>query len=83
FDFGNTIFPQAEDPRDYQYNEDGLLQANGVAQDSEIRNPQHLDIHGKTRKCLLVVRQGMATGTTVGHVNGLESFTRMYNYLKR
>lgn len=77
-DFGNTMFPQAEDSKDYHYPEDGLLQAYGVVQDNEMRDPQHLDVHGE--KCLLVVKHGMATGTTVGRVNGLESFTRIYTY---
>ncbi|KAJ3715492.1 hypothetical protein C8R42DRAFT_645879 [Lentinula raphanica] len=56
------------------YPEDGLLQAYGVVEDAEFRNPQHLDIHNEN--CLLVVRNGMKTGTTFGRVNGLESFTR-------
>ena len=33
-------------------------------------------MHGE--KCLLVVKNGLTTGTTVGRVNGLESFTRVY-----
>ncbi|KAJ3756251.1 hypothetical protein EV360DRAFT_85148 [Lentinula raphanica] len=53
---------------------DGLLQAYGVVEDAEFRNPQHLDIHNEN--CLLVVKNGMKTGTTFGRVNGLESFTR-------
>ncbi|KAJ3777960.1 hypothetical protein FB446DRAFT_762108 [Lentinula raphanica] len=56
------------------YPEDGLLQAYGVVEDAEFRNPQHLDIHNEN--CLLVVKNGMKTGTTFGRVNGLESFTR-------
>jgi len=39
--------------------------------------PQHLDIDGEKR--LLVVKNGLATGTTVGRANGLESFTRVYS----
>ena len=42
-----------------------------------MRNPQHLDVHGE--KCLLVAKNGLTTGTTIGQVNGLESFTRIYN----
>ncbi|KAG0133745.1 hypothetical protein HOY82DRAFT_516867 [Tuber indicum] len=76
-DFGSTMFPQPMDRVNYCYPEDGLLQAYGVVQDDEIRNPQHLDVHGE--KCLLVVKNGLATGTTVGRCNGLESFTRNYS----
>ncbi|KIY44819.1 hypothetical protein FISHEDRAFT_77229 [Fistulina hepatica ATCC 64428] len=76
-DFGNTMFPQPVDRANYRYPRDGLLQAYGVVQDDEIRNPQHLDVYGE--KCLLVVKNGLTTGTTVGRVNGLESFTRIYD----
>ena len=41
-----------------------------------MRNPQHLDVHGE--KCLLVVKNGFTMGTTIGRVNGLESYTRIY-----
>lgn len=70
------MFPQLHDRRDYTYPDDGLLQIYGVVEDSEMRNPQQLDKHGE--KCLLVVKNGLATGTTIGRVNGLESFTRSY-----
>jgi hypothetical protein len=76
-DFGNTMFPQPVDQANYHYPRDGLLQAYGVVQDDEIRDPQHLDVHGET--CLLVVKNGLTTGTTVGRANGLESFTRTYD----
>ena len=41
-----------------------------------MRNPQHLDIHGE--KCLLVVKNGLTTGTAIDRVNGLKSLTRIY-----
>ncbi|KAI0261162.1 hypothetical protein BC834DRAFT_925619 [Gloeopeniophorella convolvens] len=74
-DFGNTMYPQPVDRANYQYPQDGLLQAYGVVQDDEMRNPQHPDAHGE--KCLLVVKNSSTTGTTVGRTNGLESFTRI------
>ncbi|KDQ58121.1 hypothetical protein JAAARDRAFT_193575 [Jaapia argillacea MUCL 33604] len=75
-DFANTMFPQPSDRVNYQYPQDGLLQAYGIVQDDEIHNPQHLDVHGE--KCLLVVKNGSTTGTTVGRINSLDSFTRTY-----
>ncbi|KAG7451365.1 uncharacterized protein BT62DRAFT_927053 [Guyanagaster necrorhizus] len=75
-DFGKFLFSQPEDQAGYEYPVDGLLQAFGVVKDDEIRQPQHLDIHGE--KALLVVKNGQTTGTTIGRVNGLESFTRVY-----
>lgn len=70
------MFPQPRDRQGYRYPQDGLLQAFDIVQDAEMRNPQHLDVHGE--KCLLVVKNGLATGTTIGRLNGLESFTRVY-----
>jgi hypothetical protein len=71
------MFPQPVDRANYRYPRDGLLQAYGVVQHDEIRDPQHLDVYGE--KCLLVVKNGLTTGTTVGRANGLESFTRIYD----
>jgi len=70
------MFPHPEDQADYEYPDNGLLQAFGVVKDHEIRQPQHLDVHGQ--KVLMVVKNGLATGTTIGCANGLDSFTRVY-----
>ena len=70
------MYPQPVDEANYPYPQDGLLQACGVVQDDEMRNPQYVDVHGE--KCLLVVKNGLTTGTTVGRTNGLESFTCIY-----
>ncbi|KAI6142754.1 hypothetical protein BKA82DRAFT_1000160, partial [Pisolithus tinctorius] len=59
-DFHNTMFPHPVDQANYQYPQDGLLQAYSVVQDDEIHDPQHLDVYGE--KCLLVVKNGMSTG---------------------
>ena len=72
------MYPQPVDQMNYKYPQDGLLQAYNVVQDDETRNPQHLDVHGEN--CLLVVKNGLTTGTTIGRTNGLESFTRTYEY---
>jgi hypothetical protein len=70
------MWPQPADSADCWYPPDGLLQAYGIVQEDELRNPQHLDVYNK--KCLLVVKNGMTTGTTFGRVNGFESFVRHY-----
>ncbi|KAI6163349.1 hypothetical protein EDD17DRAFT_1776098 [Pisolithus thermaeus] len=76
-DYGKLMFPRPEDQANYKYPEDGLLQAFGVVQADEIYNPKHLDANGE--HCLLVVKNGLATGTTTGRVMGMESFTRVYD----
>ncbi|KAF9783224.1 hypothetical protein BJ322DRAFT_1110106 [Thelephora terrestris] len=74
-EYGNMLFPQPQDQKNYRYPVGGLLQAYDFVREAEMRNPQQLDVHGE--KCLLVVKNGLATGTTVGRVNGLESFRRV------
>ncbi|KAF9048851.1 hypothetical protein BJ165DRAFT_1343224 [Panaeolus papilionaceus] len=74
-DFCAIMFPRPEDRADCIYPCDGLLQANGIVKDEDMRSPQQLDADGE--KCLHVVKNGLATGTTVGRVNGLHSFTRV------
>ncbi|KAL6308599.1 hypothetical protein BKA93DRAFT_725412, partial [Sparassis latifolia] len=75
-EYGNMMFPQPQDRQNYSYPKDGLLQAYDFVRDAEMRNPQQLDVHGE--KCLLVVKNGLTTGTTVGRINGLESFLHVY-----
>ncbi|KAG8806839.1 hypothetical protein FRC19_007028 [Serendipita sp. 401] len=75
-EYGKIMFPWPEDQANYEYPEDGLLQAFGVVPAGEIYSPQYRDAHGE--KCLLVVKNGLATGTTIGRVMGMESFTRVY-----
>ncbi|KAH9858294.1 hypothetical protein C2E23DRAFT_175215 [Lenzites betulinus] len=75
-DFRTIMFPRPEDRDGYKYPRDGLLQACGIVKDREIRSPQQLDANG--HKCLHVVKNSLTTGTTVGRVNGLDSFTRIY-----
>ncbi|KAK7032242.1 hypothetical protein VNI00_013200 [Paramarasmius palmivorus] len=75
-DYGKIMFPRPEDQGSYKYPRDGLLQAYNVVKDKEIRSPQQFDANGY--KCLHVVKNGQATGTTVGRVSGLNSFTRVY-----
>ena len=71
------MWPQPADSADYQYPPDGLLQAYGIVPEHELCNPQHLDVYNE--RCLLVVKNGMATATTFGRVNGFESFIRNYS----
>jgi hypothetical protein len=71
------MFPHPSDQAGYRYPLYGLLQAHGVVEDAEIRDPKNLDITGEA--CLFVVKKGLTTKTTVGRANGLDSFTRTYD----
>ncbi|KAI0345010.1 hypothetical protein BDW22DRAFT_1405842 [Trametopsis cervina] len=68
-DFVQTLFPRNQDQTDNDYPIDGLLQACDFVPEAEFHSPQHVDTHGK--KCLLVVKNGLTTGTTVGRDNGV------------
>jgi hypothetical protein len=70
------MYPHCEDQVGYHVLSNSLLQANGVVSAAEISKPKHLDANGQP--CLIVVKNGGATGTTVGHANGLESVKRTY-----
>ncbi|KAI6023579.1 hypothetical protein BKA83DRAFT_4261450 [Pisolithus microcarpus] len=73
----SQMFPRPEDMSYSKYPMDGLLQASHAVQPHEIHNAPDVDAHGE--ECLLVVKNGMRTGTTVGRLNGMESFTRVYD----
>jgi hypothetical protein len=70
------MFSRDDDRTNYVYPRDGLLQARGVIQLDDIHNPKHLDANRE--QCLLVVKNGLTTGTTIGRVSGMESYTRVY-----
>ena len=70
------MHPHPEGRSDFKYPPGGLLQVRGVVLDDEIRKPQHLDANGE--KCLIVVKHGKTTGSTLGRLNGIESFVRRY-----
>ena len=68
------MFPCHTDRAGYWSPKNNFVQAFGVVTEDELRNPQHLDVDGE--KCLFVVKNGARSGTTLGHANGLQSFTR-------
>jgi hypothetical protein len=70
------MHPHSEGRSDFKYPPAGLLQVRGVVKDDEIRKPKQLDANGET--CLLVVKNGRATGTTIGRLASMESFVRRY-----
>ncbi|TFK53866.1 hypothetical protein OE88DRAFT_1732622 [Heliocybe sulcata] len=72
----SILVPQDEDRIGYVYPDDGLLQARGAIQLDDIYNPKQVDDNGE--QCLLVVKNGLATGTSIGRVLGMESYTRVY-----
>ncbi|KIK23512.1 hypothetical protein PISMIDRAFT_100358, partial [Pisolithus microcarpus 441] len=76
-DYDKLMFPRPEDRAIYKYPKDGLIRAFGVIQADETHNPKHLDANGEC--CLLVIKNGLTADTTTCWVNGVESFTRIYD----
>lgn len=70
------MYPHHQDQATYRVLDDSLLQAYGVVSAAEIANPTHLDANGQP--CLIVVKNGGTTDTTIGRANGLESVQRNY-----
>ena len=76
YGLAKLMYPHPTDRDDRRVLDDSLLQADSVVSTTEISNPKHLDANGQP--CLIVVKNGGTTGTTVGRANGLESVKRTY-----
>lgn len=61
---------------EFQYPHGGLLPLRGIITDHVMHNPDMWDSYGQP--CLLVVKNGTATGTTIGRANGVFSIIREY-----
>lgn len=59
----------------YPY-DDRLLKLQGLIQEDQMHNPDTLD--NNNEPCLMVIKNGNATGVTIGRANGLFSFVREY-----
>lgn len=70
------MHPCAQSRDSFRYPVGGLLPVKGVIQEKEIRDPEQLDENGD--ECLLVIKNGNGTGTTIGRATGIKSFVRQY-----
>jgi hypothetical protein len=64
-------------PTSFKYPLSGFLQLRDIVREDELRHPTMLDGNGE--ECLVVVKNGNATGATIGRATGIESFVREYN----
>ena len=53
---------------------DCLFQVEGIVPDDEFDHPQMFDLDNKP--CVLLIKNGHATDTTIGRCNGIKSFVR-------
>ncbi|KAJ7691634.1 hypothetical protein B0H17DRAFT_1179591 [Mycena rosella] len=75
-EFTVKCFPRGDANWEFEYLEDRLLPLMGTITDDLMRNPDMWDLDGKP--CLLVVKGGNATNTTIGRANGVFSIVRDY-----
>jgi hypothetical protein len=75
--FTAKCFPRGDANWKFKYPRDGLLPLQGTIPDKQMRAPDMWDHSGYP--CLLVVKHGNATGTTLGCANGVNSIIREYN----
>ncbi|KAF8223583.1 hypothetical protein L208DRAFT_1381398 [Tricholoma matsutake] len=70
-EFTVKCFPHRDANWKFKYPKDRLLPLRGTITNALMCNPDMWDLNGKL--CLLVIKSGNATGTTIGHVNGIFS----------
>ncbi|KAF9040131.1 hypothetical protein BJ165DRAFT_1495637 [Panaeolus papilionaceus] len=78
--FGEYMYPDVTDCRDFGHPEQGMLPLSGwVETEAELLNTKYRDAEGNYR--MTVIKNGKATGTTVGWFNGLKSYVRWYKII--
>lgn len=75
-EFTAKMNPHADSPTQFIYPAHRLLPLSGVIPIEDMRHPQQLDRDGT--KSMMVLKSGVATGTTIGHTNNIFSYTRSH-----
>jgi hypothetical protein len=68
--------PRADAAPNFEYPGDGLLRLRDIISEDLMHNPDMLDHDGES--CLLVIKNGNATGVTIGRATGMFSYVREY-----
>ncbi|KAG7439988.1 uncharacterized protein BT62DRAFT_924364 [Guyanagaster necrorhizus] len=75
-EFKKKCFALGDANWEFTYPEDRLLPLMGIIPDNALRTPNMWDSDGEP--CLLVIKNGNATNTTIGRANGVFSIVREY-----
>ncbi|KAI6157173.1 hypothetical protein BKA82DRAFT_994414 [Pisolithus tinctorius] len=75
--FTSMMDPDPTAPSSFNYPYDRLFPIQGVVPDDELARPRMHDANGEP--CLLLIKNGAATGTTIGRGTGIKSFVRDYS----
>lgn len=73
------LYSRLDVPSEFDYPEDRLYQLKVILAAAKIRQPGSQDIKGDPTR--FVIKRGLTTLTTVGRLNGFESYKRVYNIL--
>lgn len=72
--FTLKMYPRDDGRTTFKYPSDRLLPLHGLISEELMRAPDMLDHDNEA--CLLVIKNGNATGVTIGRATGIESFVR-------
>ncbi|KAF9553283.1 hypothetical protein CPC08DRAFT_767677 [Agrocybe pediades] len=72
--FQQLMYPRQNASTEFKYPKDGLLRIQGMLSKEALLKPNMQDQAGEP--CLLVIKNGSATGTTIGRATGIFSFVR-------
>ncbi|KAF8581118.1 hypothetical protein K439DRAFT_1354990, partial [Ramaria rubella] len=76
FDKFRKMYPDPETRGNFNCPFDGLMKLRDFVKDGELLHPTLLDKNGE--ECIIVIKNGAATGLTLGRGTGIESFVREY-----
>jgi hypothetical protein len=74
--FTLKMCPRIDAAPSFEYPDDRLLPLQGLISEDSMRKPDILDHDGES--CLLVIKNGNATGVTIGCATGIFSYVRKY-----
>ncbi|CAL1705516.1 unnamed protein product, partial [Somion occarium] len=74
--FTRTIYPRVDTQPEFEYPGDRLLPLREIIPENFLHHPDMLDIDGEP--CLLVIKRGLTTKTTIGRATGIFSYIREY-----
>jgi hypothetical protein len=71
--------PRYDVPSQFDYPEDRMYILRAILAAADIKQPDSLDVKGDPAR--FVIKRGSATATTIGRLNGFESYERRYSLL--
>ena len=77
-EFMAWMFPHPANPPSFKYPGNRLLKFSGTISDEEMYKPGPKTLDHDNDPCIMVIKRGYGSDLTVGRLNNLRSFTRVY-----